>query len=134
MPPRKLSLLISDIQKAVGRLQKLVEGMLLERFLSDETTAEAVLYNFAIIGESASKIPPVLREKYSTIPWPQMIGMRNIVIHEYFRIDLEILWDTIQNRLPELLPVLQQMLVEAGKEGSTPKRRKSGKQKPKVRG
>ncbi len=108
--------------------------MLLERFLSDETTAEAVLYNFAIIGESASKIPPVLREKYSTIPWPQMIGMRNIVIHEYFRIDLEILWDTIQNRLPELLPVLQQMLVEAGKEGSTPKRRKSGKQKPKVRG
>ena len=134
MPPRKLSLLISDIQKAVGRLQKLVEGMLLERFLSDETTAEAVLYNFAIIGEAASKIPRVLREKYSTIPWPQMIGMRNIVIHEYFRIDLEILWDTIQNRLPELLPVLQQMLVEAGKEGSTPKHQKREKQKPKVRG
>jgi len=131
VPPRKLPLLIGDIQKAVGRLQKLVEGMLLEKFLSDETTTEAVLYNFAIIGEAASKIPPILREKHSAVPWSQMIGMRNIVIHEYFRIDLEILWDTIQNRLPELVPALQQMLAQAETERATPKHQRRTKKKRK---
>jgi uncharacterized protein with HEPN domain len=130
VPPRKLWLLISDIQKAVKRLQKLIEGMALEKFLTDERTIEAVLYNFAIIGEAASKIPSAIRNKQATIPWQQMIGMRNIVIHEYFRIDLEILWDTIQNRLPELLPSLQGMLVETQQEKPTSKQQSHKPKKP----
>lgn len=114
MPPRRVLLLVEDIRKAVERAQNRLIGMTVESFLSDEKTIESVLFNFAVIGEAASKIPKAIREKNDHIPWQKMIGMRNVVIHEYFRIDFEILWNTIHQDLPTVIPLLEELAARIG--------------------
>ena len=63
---------------------------------------DAVVRNLEIIGEAAGNIPPETRSECSHIPWKRIVGLRNILIHEYFGIDLDILWDIIENYLPDL--------------------------------
>ena len=61
---------------------------------------DAVLHNFPIIGEAAQYIPEDMQAENPQVPWVQIKGMRNIIVHEYFGVSLEILWHTIQNELP----------------------------------
>ena len=68
--------------------------------------------NLEIIGEAAKHIPDNLREQYQAIEWSRVVGFRNIVIHEYFDVDIEIVWTIASQRLPDLKAVLQQMLSE----------------------
>jgi uncharacterized protein with HEPN domain len=70
---------------------------------------DAVVRNLEIIGEAARNIPPDLRNKYLAVDWTRVVGFRNIVIHEYFDVDLEIVWVIATQRLAELKAVLQQM-------------------------
>ena len=86
-------------------------GLAYEDFCQDKKTMQAVLYNFAVIGEAARRVPEEITSKYQTIPWREMGDMRNIVIHEYFGIDTKILWETIQNELPPLANRLREILV-----------------------
>ncbi len=71
-------------------------------FTSNETLIRAFSRSLEIIGEASKKIPKSFKDKYSDIPWRQIAGMRDKLIHDYFGIDLEIVWDVVQNRLPEL--------------------------------
>ena len=66
--------------------------------------------NLEIMGEAAKKIPPPLRDKYPDIPWRKMTGLRDKLIHEYFGVDLEIIWQLIKDELPGVLPPIQEML------------------------
>jgi uncharacterized protein with HEPN domain len=66
--------------------------------------------NFIIIGESANQIPEEIDEQHSEIPWNLMRAMRNRIVHTYFRVDETLLWDTIQNDLPALIPKLEKLL------------------------
>lgn len=78
-------------------------------FQEDIKTVRAVLYNVAIIGEAAASLMPEVEVAYPEIPWVDIRGLRNIVIHEYFRVNLEIIWETIQRDLPPLLEQLQEL-------------------------
>ncbi len=77
---------------------------------SDRKTIDAVVRNFGIIGEAANHIPPEIQSRFPDIPWSQMRGIRNVLIHEYFGVDEEVLWETVQNDLPALQEKLNRLL------------------------
>jgi len=81
-----------------------------EAFSSDKRTIKAVLYNLAVIGEAARRVPQEIIGKYPLVPWQEMNDMRNVLIHEYFGVDLKIVWETIHHDLPALLHLLDDIL------------------------
>lgn len=110
MPSRSLSNRIRDILNAIDEIQGFTEGMTLQNFQTDPRTVKAVLYNMAIIGEAARNLPPDVEELYPKIPWVDVRGIRNVVIHEYFQVNLEIVWQTIQEDLVPLASSLSKLL------------------------
>jgi uncharacterized protein with HEPN domain len=101
---------IRDILDAIAEIQKFTRGMDYETFKEDDKAIRAVEMNFIIIGEAANQIPEEVEEKYTTIPWSLMRAMRNRIVHVYFRIDEKLMWDTVQNDLPPLIPKLKKLL------------------------
>lgn len=99
---RTLRQYLQDIQSAVNTLERLVSGMSFEQLRGDERTILAVMMSFAIIGEAAKGVPQSVREQYPQLPWRDMAGMRDNVVHEYFKIKVEILWRTVQEDIPQL--------------------------------
>lgn len=89
---------------------ELTQGTDFDAFSSDKRTIKAVLYNLAVIGEAARRAPQEVTEKYLRLPWQEMNDMRNVLIHEYFGVDLKIIWETIHHDLPALLPLLEDIL------------------------
>jgi uncharacterized protein with HEPN domain len=87
-------------------------GMSFAEFQVDLRTVRAVLYSLAIIGEAAGSLLPEVEALYPEISWLDVRGMRNIIIHEYFQVDLEIVWETVQTDLPQLLRQLKSLLLE----------------------
>ncbi len=81
--------------------------MTFEVFIRDNKTMHAVVRNFEIIGEAAKNMPQELIAKYPEIPWKEMVSMRNKILHEYFGVDTEILWKTIQEDIPSLKEQIQ---------------------------
>jgi uncharacterized protein with HEPN domain len=78
----------------------------------EEPLADALVRLVSVIGEAASRVSPATRSEIRTIPWPDMIGMRNRLVHDYFDINLGILWATIQDNLPSLIQSLDLVLAE----------------------
>ena len=111
MPSRDWQIRITDILQAIEEIVELTRGMTDVEFAQDIRTVKAVLYNFAVIGEAARHVPEAVKAQWPQVPWREMSDMRNVVIHEYFGVDLEILWETIHQELPPLLPRLQEMLL-----------------------
>ena len=81
-----------------------------EQFTQDEKTVDAVVRNFTVIGEAANNVPEDIQLKYPQVPWADIIGMRNFFVHEYFGVSNEVLWTTIQEDLPALVPLLGALL------------------------
>ena len=73
-----------------------------EEFLEDDTLTRAVVRSLEIIGEATKKLPPDFKSQYPNVEWKKMAGTRDILIHEYFGVDWEIVWDIIKNKLPKL--------------------------------
>ncbi|HSR69587.1 MAG TPA: DUF86 domain-containing protein [Acidobacteriota bacterium] len=86
------------------------DGLNFEDFQADRKTVDAVVRNLQVIGEAARYMPSEVRSKNSDLPWIEMSAMRNILTHEYFGVDLSIIWQTIRTDLPTLLPRLRSML------------------------
>lgn len=107
MSPRSWKFRIDDINDALNKIFQYVQGLDYADWLKDQKTIDAVIRNLEIIGEAAAKVPQEIQDKYSDIPWYQMKGMRNILIHEYFGVDNEMLWNTIQDDLPKLKKNIQ---------------------------
>ena len=110
MSPRGWQDRIRDILDAIAEIQKFTRGMDYEVFKDDDKAVRAVEMNFIIIGEAANQIPEEVEEKYTGIPWNLMRAMRNRIVHGYFKVDEKLMWDTIQNDLPPLIPELEKML------------------------
>ncbi len=91
-------------------------GMTLDEFKQDDKTSSAVIRKFEIIGEAAKKIPDSLKSKYPQIPWKEMAGMRDKLIHFYFGVKYELVWQTVKDVIPQIKPALKQILssMEAG--------------------
>jgi uncharacterized protein with HEPN domain len=96
----KLRLL--DILDAIDRITSYVEGMDYDDFLADRKTQDAVTRNIEIIGEAARALPEDFKERHAEIPWSEIVAMRNVIVHQYFGILPEVVWDVVKNELPTL--------------------------------
>ena len=110
MNKRSWTIYIEDILVSMDKIERYIKGLNYKKFTVNELIIDAVLRNLEIIGEASRNIPEDIREKYPDIPWKRMIGLRNIVIHEYFGIDLGIIWQIISRNLPETKPKIRSML------------------------
>ncbi|MBW4510783.1 MAG: DUF86 domain-containing protein [Scytonematopsis contorta HA4267-MV1] len=114
MPSRDWRFRILDIVQAVTAIQQRVNTMTFEDFRANETLIKAVLYDFLIIGEAALNIPSEIQLRYPHIPWRVMGDMRNVMAHEYFQVNLSIIWRTIENNLTAVLLQLQELIELEG--------------------
>ena len=112
MPPRSWRVRIGDILDAVARIQRYADGMDHEAFYADDRSVDAVVYNLIVIGEAARLVPEEVVARTAAIPWARMRGMRNVLAHEYFGIDRAVVWTTIRQNLPPIVPLLQALLDE----------------------
>lgn len=101
---------IVDIIDAIEKTESFVKGMNFEAFEKDAKTTFAVIRAFEIMGEAVTKIPSSVRHKHKNIPWKEMAGMRNKLIHEYFGVKARVVWKTIKQDLPKIKPHLQSLL------------------------
>ena len=101
---------LEDILNSLEKIERYIAGMGYTEFVADEKTIDAVERNLEIIGEAATSLPEQMVERYPEVPWHRMRGLRNILAHEYFGVDLSIIWQTVQEDLPPLRPLLQQIL------------------------
>ncbi len=99
-----------DIIDAIDKAEDFIKGMDFETFEKDSKTTFAVIRAFEIMGEAVKKIPSSVRNKYKNIPWKEMSGMRDKLIHEYFGVKPRVVWKTIKQDLPKIKPYLQFIL------------------------
>jgi uncharacterized protein with HEPN domain len=103
-------LLLNDILVALDRIDSYTKGMTYESFITDEKTANAVVYNFLIIGEAVKMLPQTVTDSVPEIPWRQIAGMRDKLTHAYFSTDYELVWKTVTVVLPQFRAGIQKIL------------------------
>ena len=101
---------LSDILISARLVRSYVEGIPLREFLQDTKLQDSVVRRLEIIGEAASRVPADFRERHPTLPWRDMIDMRNRLIHGYDDVDMDLVWDTVQRHVPHLVSRLEAML------------------------
>jgi uncharacterized protein with HEPN domain len=99
-----------DVATAAQQIQRYCLGIDRSQFEQDDEKQAAVLYRIGIVGEAVKRISPDFRDQYPDIPWKQMAGMRDIVMHQYDRVNLELVWDVVQTKIPELLTAIEPLL------------------------
>ena len=109
---RNYDLYLQDIVEAADRIAFYVEGCTRGEFEADQMRIDAVIRNLGIIGEAVKKIPDSIRERYPSVPWHNIAGLRNRVVHVYFNVDMDIIWDVVQSKLPPLRTQIQQLIKE----------------------
>ncbi len=109
MSNRPVELLLNDIIEAIDRVAQYTEGLSFDAFSKDRKTIDAVVRNLEIIGEAANRMPDEFKEKRSNVEWHKVVGLRHRIVHEYFGIDLQIIWQIINTDLPELRKTLSRI-------------------------
>ena len=105
--PRSDADRLADIAASCRRIAGFIAGMQYEGFKTDERTVRAVLYELVVIGEAAKGLSDAARSRHATIPWKQVAGMRDVVVHQYHGVMIDVVWETVRNRVPLLLRELQ---------------------------
>ena len=108
MSERDWRLFLKDIRLSSALVLEYAGNLTREQFFQDRKTMDAVMRNLAIIGEAAKKIPSDVRRQHPEVAWKKMAGLRDIVVHDYFGIDEDIIWDVISTRIPELKRQLEE--------------------------
>lgn len=101
---------LEDIIEAMDRIERYTQDLDYSAWLNDEKSIDAVIRNLEIIGEAASHVPGEIQKQNSDVPWKEIKGIRNILAHEYFGVDNEIIWKTIQDDLPSIRPRIEKIL------------------------
>jgi uncharacterized protein with HEPN domain len=105
--PRKLEAYREDIIESIDRIQAYIEGMDFQDFSGDQKTVDAVINNLENIGEAAKNIPQDFKEENDEVEWEDVAGFRDVLVHQYFRADEEIVWDIVKNELSFLKRALE---------------------------
>ena len=111
MSPRSWQERVRDILDAIGEIQQFTTGIDFDTFCQDIKTVKAAELNFIVIGEAAGHIPESVHAGRPDVPWHLIRGMRNRLVHVFFNVDPQIVWDTIQNHLPPLAAALTKLLA-----------------------
>jgi uncharacterized protein with HEPN domain len=106
---------LQDILEAVDDIENFVDNMTYEQFVKDRKTLNAIVRSIEIIGEASKNIPESMKAKYKELPWKQMAGMRDKLIHAYFGLDLETLWKAVTENIPPLKKSIQKILKDQEK-------------------
>ncbi len=101
---------ILDIYNAIQRILKFTDGIAKYDLAANEEKQSAILYQIIIIGEATKRLSTEFRNYHSHIPWKDIAGMRDILAHQYDRVNLNTLWDVIQSDIPELLALIEPLL------------------------
>ena len=104
------NIFIDDILESMNKIERYITALSFNEFKEKEMVVDAVLRNIEVIGEAARNLPDSFRNKSENIPWRQMIGMRNIVIHEYFGVDLSIIWEIIIKDIPKAKKMIEKLI------------------------
>jgi uncharacterized protein with HEPN domain len=112
---RNADLYLKDILEYMRRAEKYIEGLTMEAFLKDNKTCDAVIRCIEIIGEATKNIPDDLKNKYPAIPWRDIAGMRDKIIHGYFVVDFENVWLVVKEEIPKLKPMMNKVLEDLEK-------------------
>ncbi len=103
---------LNDILDNIQWAEDFAGVMTYEEMIGDRKTSYAVGRCLEIIGEAANRLPKALREKYPEVPWPEIISMRNIIVHDYAAVDYLTVWQTLKESLPELKPQVRKILAD----------------------
>ena len=110
--PREYKLYLRDIIASIEKIEKYIKGLDYELFINNDLIIDGVVRNLEIIGEATKKVPAVVLNKKPAIDWRKIAGLRDILIHGYFGIDTEIIWDIVQNMLSNLKETVKDLLLE----------------------
>ena len=103
---------VNDILVSIQDIEEFTAEITFEEFLKDKKTTKAVIRSLEVLGEASKKIPDDLKAQHPQIPWKRMTGMRDKLIHEYFGVDLEIVWNVAKEELPPIKPYFIQLIKE----------------------
>jgi uncharacterized protein with HEPN domain len=110
MRDKNPKIFLEDILESIQRIEKYTEGKTLEEFLDAYEKQDAIIKRLEIIGEAVKNISADVKKKYPEIPWKDMAGMRDILVHEYFGVNMERVWDTAKNDVPKLKEQIANLL------------------------
>jgi len=106
---RSLKLYLEDISQSIYKIRKNTASISKQQFSDDDRIYDSVVLNLQIIGESSKNIPETIRDRYPQIEWRKIIGLRNIISHAYFSLELDVIWDIVQTKIPPLQDAIQQI-------------------------
>jgi len=112
MSPRPIALLIGDILDRIDRIERFVADLDRDAFVRDEKTSDAAMRSLEVIGEAANRLPQEFQNEHAEIPWRRIVGLRNRVLHGYFDVDLELVWEILRAELPVLKAQLRALRIE----------------------
>ena len=102
---------LQDILYCLEKAQSFIAGMTFEEFSADEKTHFAVVRALEIVGEATKRLPPDLRARYSALPWREMAGMRDKLVHDYFGVNLQVVWETALDEAPALEAAMRSLIA-----------------------
>ena len=111
--PRDYKVYLQDVLDAAGKVRSYTAGLSFKIFSEDTKTVDAVVRNLEVIGEAIKQVPDDVRSKHADVEWKKIAGLRDILVHQYFGIDVEIIWDIVQNKLPALEAQIRKIIEEA---------------------
>ena len=109
---RDSRLFVQDILESIEKIETYTQGLTIQDFFQNDQIQDAVVRRFEIIGEATKNLPKELRDRYPDIPWRTIAGLRDVLIHSYFKINSELVWDVIDQQLPNLKSQIQRILTD----------------------